>query len=103
MERQASGKKSGLRDNPRPKTPSRIGPIRHKALAPSRTSYARRGSSRGQPRPRTRDMQVIYPTCLQLSGPETVAGTLSGAPPTETGPTDFGCRAIRLRIAADSP
>jgi len=40
---------------------------------------------------------------LQLSGPETVAGTLSGAPPTETGPADFDCRTIRLRIAADSP
>ncbi len=37
----------------------------------------------------------------QLSG--AAAGTLSGAPPTETGPRGLGSRTIRLRIAADSP
>ena len=39
----------------------------------------------------------------QLSGTGTVAGALSGAPPTETGPTDFDSRRIRLRRAAGSP
>ncbi|MET4295519.1 hypothetical protein ABIB06_005898 [Bradyrhizobium sp. LB8.2] len=39
-------------------------------------------------------------TYLQLSGAEIVAGTLKGAPPTETGPIDFDCGAIRLRIAS---
>ena len=31
-----------------------------------------------------------------------VAGKLRGTPPTETGPIGLGCRAIRLRITADS-
>lgn len=48
-------------------------------------------------------MLPIALTRRQLSGAATVAGTVSGAPPTEIGPMDFDCRSIRLRIAGDSP
>lgn len=45
-------------------------------------------------------MHLAY---FQLSGAAGATGTLSGAPPTETGPTGLESRTNRLRIAADSP
>src|SRR5436309_15833860 len=39
---------------------------------------------------------------LQPCGVGMVAGRLRGAPPSETGPTGLGCRAIFLRTTRDS-
>ena len=44
----------------------------------------------------------LYFPVLQPCGLGVVAGKLMGAPPTETGPTGLGCRAILLRATEDS-